>query len=184
MGFKMGFSFLKSKAIVMKDSEYNLEQITNEVFLFFQEMYPKDVELARVNFVKLTGQFDEEHEYFELKLDDFRNWFLFFYGDAQFTNLKKIKKEKRFSKYYDYLLSGIFSIFLVQNIKGEEVTLKDIASNIIYKVKNAAVALSMEQGSCIQTSLYYQSGGLYEFGLSILVHPIRSLKYIKKKLKK
>ncbi len=179
----MGFSFFKSKAVALKDSEYNLHHTLNKVFLFFQEMYPEDVELAKTNFIKLTGQFDEEHEYFELKLDDFRNWFLFFYGGVQFANLKKIKEEKGFSEYYDYLLSGIFSLFLVKKIKGDEIVLKDIASNVVYKVKNAAIALSMESGGCIQTSLYYKSGGLYEFGLSILVHPIESLKYIRGKLK-
>ncbi len=179
----MGFSLFKSKAPALIDTEYKLQEVLNDVFSYFQSVYPDDVETAKVSFVKLTGQFDEEHEYFESKLDDFRNWFLFFYDGAHFTNLKKIKEDDTLEKYYDYLTSGVFSLFLVQKIKGEQITLKDISDNKVYKVNNSVAALSMEKGDCIQTSLYHYKGGIYEFGLSIVAHPVESVRYIRKKVK-
>lgn len=177
------FSFFKSKKNELVEYDYELLKVFNEVFSFFQDNYTSDVESGKEHFVRLTGQFDEEHEYFESKLDDFRSWFVFFYGGRLFSNLAKIKESEEVNQYYNYLSSGVFSYFIVQKIKGEEISLKDLADQKVYKLKNSVAALSMEKGDCVQTSLYYKADGFYEFGMSMVVHPIESLKYIRKKIK-
>lgn len=177
------FSFLKSRKTEYIQYEYKLSKVFDEVFLFFQTNYSADVEAGKEHFVKLTGQFDEEHEYFESKLDDFRSWFLFFYGGAKFSNLQKIKEDKDLERYFNYLSSGVFSYFIIQKIKGDEIFLKNLKDASVFKVKNPVAALSMEKGDCVQTSLYYTASGIHEFGFSLVVHPIESLKYIRKKIK-
>lgn len=179
----MGFSIFKSKAPEPVAYDYKLQEVFNEVVSCFQENYPKEVEEAKEAFVRLTGPFDEEHEYFESKLDDFRSWFLFFYKGPLFSNLEKIKSDKSVGKYYDYLISGLFSNFMVHKIKDNEIIFKDLSDNIQYKVENNLRSLGVEKGDCIQTSLFYIKEGLYEMGPSMVVHPSESLKYIKKKTK-
>lgn len=179
----MGFNFFRSKPSKQIKFDYNFHEVYNEVFSFFQTEYVEEVELAKESFVKLTGAFDEEHEYFESKLDDFRSWFIFFYGGVLFSNLKKIKVGTHVEGYYEYLASGIFSYFLIQKIKGDEIILKDLSSQEVCRVKNSIAAMSMVKGDCVQTALYYLDDGFYEFGLSMVVHPAESLKYIKKKVK-
>ncbi len=179
----MGFNIFNSKKTEPVKYDYKFHKVFNEVSAFFQEQYSKDVEDAKKEFVNLTGTFDEEHEYFEAKLDDFRSWFLFFYGGTLFSNLEKIKKYPKVAPYYDYLTTGVFSIFLVQKIKGDDVFLKDLLDSSVYKVRDAVAALSMEKGGCVQTSLYYVDDSTYRFGMSLVVHPLESLKYIKKKVK-
>jgi len=179
----VAFNWFRSKPRPKIKTDWKLHKVFNEVFSFFENHYPVDVEACKIDFVNLTGPFDEEHEYFEAKLDDFRTWFLFFHGGVVFKNLEKIKENENLSKYYDYLASGVFSIFTVQKIKGDDVFVKDLFDGAVYQVNDAVLALSLEKGNCLQTSVYFKEGDVYRFGMSMLVHPDESIKYIKKKVK-
>jgi len=177
------FNFFKSKKPQHKKYDFDLLEVKNEVFKFFEKKFPKDLELARTEFVRLTGPFDEEHEYFESKLDDFRNWFLFFYGHKNSTKLESIKDFPEISGYYEYLASGTFSIFYVSSVKSNFLFLKDLFTGENYKVKDETLSLSLVKGDSVQTSLYYKSESVFEFGLGVITHPPESLPYIKRKIK-
>jgi hypothetical protein len=177
------FNFFKSKKPQHKKYDFNLLEVKNEVFKFFEKKFPEDLEFARTEFVRLTGPFDEEHEYFESKLDDFRNWFLFFYGRKKFKKLESVKDFPEVSKYYEYLTSGNFSIFYVSSVNKDLIYLKDLFIGKNYVVKDAVSALSLSKNDIIQTSLYYKGKNIFEFGLSLIVHPPDSFSYIKKKIK-
>lgn len=177
------FNFFKSKESSFKSNGLNLLEVTNEVFKFFEAKHPDHIEEAKVEFVNLTGQFDEEHEYFESKLDDFRNWFLFFYGHKQFLKLERAKLYPEVAKYYDYLVSGVFSIFAVQKIKKNIIFLKDLFSGLEYRVQDDVASLSIQKGDLVQTSVYQKEKDAYEFGLSIINHPAQSQTFIKSRIK-
>jgi hypothetical protein len=175
------FNLFSSKPQPPVEYDLKISEVFNEVFSYFQENHPKEVEKAKEDFVRLTGQFDEEHEYFESKLDDFRVWYVFFYGGNLFENLAKIKESEELSKYYPFLRSGTFSNFIVQKVRNDEIHLQDLADGVSYIVKDPVSSLSMEKGGCVQTSVYYAGEGFYEFGVSLVVHPYESTRYIKKK---
>lgn len=179
----MGFNLFGAKPKPQVKTDFKLHKVFNEVFSFFESSYPEDVESCKNEFVNLTGPFDEEHEYFEAKLDDFRSWFLFFHGGVLFQNLEKIEKDQNLGKYYDYLLSGVFSVFTVQKVKGDDIFVKDLFDGALYTVNDPVSSLSLEKGSCLQTSLYFKEDDKYRFGMSIVSHPVESLKYIRKKIK-
>jgi len=162
----------------------NLIEVQNEAFKFFEHKSPEQIEEARTEFIKLTGHFDEEHEYFESKLDDFRNWFLFFYGHKQFLRLERAKLFPEIAKHYEYLTSGVFSVFVVQKIKKNVVYLKDLFSGLEYKVEDDVASLTLQRGEFVQTSVYQKTRSLYEFGMSIITHPTESHSFIKSKVKK
>lgn len=176
-------SFFKSKKEEPKVFELSLSEAHEQAFDYFQKEQPALVEKAKNKFVQLTGPFDEEHEYFEAKLDDFRSWFLFFYGQKKFENLGLIKNDRRNIDVYDYLTTGTFSLFVVVKIKDDHIFVKDLLSKIKYQVKDSVLGIMLRKGDFIQTSLYYSGQNLYEFGLSVIIHPEESGSYILKKIK-
>jgi hypothetical protein len=177
------FNFFKSKKPKFEPNGLNLLEVKNDVFKFFETKHPEQIEEAKAEFVNLTGQFDEEHEYFESKLDDFRNWFLFFYGHKQFLKLERAKLYPEVAKNYEYLTSGIFSIFIVQRIKKDMIFLKDMFSNKDYIVKDDVASLSIQKSDLVQTSVYQKEKDVYEFGLSIICHPSESYNFVKNEIK-
>lgn len=179
----MGFSLFQSKPKPRVKVDFKLHKVFNEVFSFFEKNYSGEVEACKNDFVKLTGPFDEEHEYFEAKLDDFRSMCLFFHGGVLFESLERIKEDQELAKYYDYLASGVFSLFKVQKVKGDDIVVKDLYDGVVYTVNDAVSALTLEKGNCLQTSVYFKEGEAYRFGMSMVTHPDESLGYIKKKIK-
>lgn len=177
------FNFFKSKKTTYKTYEADLLEATNDVFIFFEKKFPEDLNQARVEFVRLTGPFDEEHDHFESKLDDFRNWFLFFYGRKKFKKLETVKDFPEVSKHYEYLTSGIFSVFYVSQVKNDFIYLKDLFTARDYRVQDSVAALSLSKGDSVQTSVYYKDKNIFELGLSVIIHPAESFSYIKKKIK-
>lgn len=178
------FSFLKKKEAEPIFYDLDLGEAHNKVFDFFQNNCPQDLEEAKEEFIQMTGPFDEEHEYFESKLDDFRSWFLFFYGGRKFKNLEKVKDDEELRPCYELLTSGNYSIYKITKVKGSLIDLLDLFSLQKYRVDDALASLSLERGGCIQTALFYAGEQKYNLGLSLIVHPFGSCKYISKKIKK
>jgi len=177
------FNFFKVKKPKFEPNDQNLLEITNEVYNFFESKHPEQIEEAKAEFVTLTGQFDDEHEYYETKSDDFRNWFLFFYGSKQFLRLERAKLYPEVAAHYEYLTSGVFSIFQVLKIKKSVITLKDLFTGMVYQVVDEVTSLSLQKRDLVQTSLYQKDKSTYEFGLSLISHPHESSVYIKSKIK-
>jgi len=177
------FNFFKSKKPSFVPSGLNLLEVKNEVFKFFEAKHPEQIDEAKAEFVNLTGHFDEDHEYFESKLDDFRNWFLFFYGHKQFLKLERAKLYPEVAIHYEYLTSGIFSVFAVQKIRKNMIFLKDLFSGVEYRVEDDVASLTIQKGDFLQTSIYQKEKNIYEFGLSIISHPPESQNFIKAKIK-
>ena len=183
----MVFSLFKKKQESKdKIDPYSFKDAFESVYGYFVDHNSKDLETARAEFINLTGQFDDEHENFNVKMDDFRNWFVFFYRhqDSPFYMLEKIKNSTELSYLYKPLSSGVLSIFQITKIRDDSIFLKDLIHKVNYQVIDSLQALSHEEGDYIQTSLFETASNQYTMALSVISHPKAARSFIQKKIKK
>lgn len=179
------FSFFKKKVDKKPVAPIELRPAFEEIFAYLTANYSGHLERAREIFIQLTGQFDEDHEYFNNKLDDFRTWFVLFYSENNkpFEILSFIKGDEDLMKYYSYFANAKHAVFKVLNIKGDGIQLINLFSNEKFMVFDPLKAMSMEQGDLIQTSLIEVATDEYEFSPSAIFHPEEASKYIHSQVK-
>jgi hypothetical protein len=183
----MVFSFFKRKAEPKAKVEpYSFKEAFESLYAHFVEQNPADLEKAKEEFINLTGQFDDEHENFNVKMDDFRTWFVFFYNfDKQpYYMLAKIKDVNGLSHYHEPLSLGVASIFQITKIKGDDLYLKDLILKNSYKVTDSLHAISQEEGDLIQTTLFETASNEHSMSLSVISHPNSAKSFIQKRIKK
>ena len=178
--------FKKKKEQKFEIKPYSFKEGFESLYSHFVDNFPEELEKAKIEFINLTGQFDDEHENFNVKMDDFRNWFVFFYmyQEKPYYMLETIKDTKELSHLHKPLSSGIYSVFQISKIKNDNLILKDLIFKESYEVTDSLHALSHEEGDYIQTSIFQTDVDNYTMALSIISHPNKAKSFIYKKVKK
>ena len=183
----MVFNWFKRKKEQRNEIEpYSFKEGFESLYAYFVENHPEDLDRAKSEFINLTGQFDDEYENFNVKMDDFRNWFVFFYQyqNTPFYMLEKIRDIHNFSRFYKSISSGVSSVFQIVKIRNDRIFLKDLIYKKNYQVADSSHVLSHEEGDYIQTSLFQIAFNEYTMALSVISHPNDAKSFIQKKIKK
>jgi len=182
----VGFGFFKKKS----DDELNFEPYVfkedfEALYAFFVEQHPEDLEHAMKEFERLTGRFDDEHENFNSKMDDFRTWFVLFYNfsEKKYYMLEKAKDNDRLSGIYKKFSTSTSSVFKILKIKKNQIFLKDLIFKQTYKVEDSLQALTLEEGNFIQTTVFKTSKKLYTMAFGVVSHPNEARVFILKQIK-
>jgi len=183
----VAFNFFRKKQESLVDLKpYSFKESFEALYAYFVESEKKELEQAREEFINLTGQFDDEHENFNSKMDDFRTWFVFLYKfeEENFYMLNKVKNHESFKDLYVPLVNGTFSIFQIEKIKDDCLFLKDLIFKKKFEVVDSLHALSHEEGDYIQSSVFQTDKSNFTLGLSVISHPAKVKSFIYKKIKK
>jgi len=182
----MSFSFFKKKKQDQREVlTFSFKEEFENIYSFLCSHFNDDFEGAKKRFVELTGQFDDENEYFNSKMDDFRHWFLFFYKYKSefFYSLKKIQSNQELKKFYEPLSCGVFSVFQITGVKDDTISMKDMVKKNKYTLNDSSYSVSLSEGDIIQTAVFETSKDEYSFGMSMINHPIDTKSFIQKKIK-
>jgi hypothetical protein len=186
----VGFGFFKKKS----EDELNFEPYVfkddfESLYAFFVEQHPEDLEHAMKEFERLTGKFDDEHENFNSKMDDFRTWFVLFYNFSEkphymLEKAKLAQKEKdKLSDIYKKFSTSTSSVFKILKIKKNQILLKDLIYKQTFKVEDSLQALTLEEGGFIQTTVFKTSETLYTMAFGVVSHPNEARVFILKQIK-
>lgn len=177
--------FKKKKAEPRAILDFSFKEEFENMYSYLCENHKEDFEEAKKRFVELTGQFDDEHEYFNSKMDDFRHWFVFFYKfkNELFYTLKKIKSEPGLEKFFLPLSEGVFSIFQITEVKQNSITLKDMIQKNKFTVSDSVYFMSLSEGDLVQTAVFETGKNEFSFGISMIHHPAGTKSFIQKKVK-
>lgn len=178
--------FRKTNETRLDIKPYSFKESFERLYAYFVENHAKDLEEAREEFINLTGQFDDEHENFNSKMDDFRTWFVFLYRfqDEKFFMLNKVKEVPEFKDLYEPFRHGLFSVFQIDKIKNDSLFIKDLVYKKKFEVVDPLQALSHEEGDYIQSAVFQTDQKSYTLGLSVISHPAKVRSFIYKKIKK
>ncbi len=180
----MGFGFFKKKSDDALNFEpYVFKDDFESLYAFFIEQYPEDLELAMKEFEGLTGKFDDEHENFNSKMDDFRTWFVLFYNFSEKKYYMLEKAKDKLSGIYKKFSTSNSSVFKILKIKKDQILLKDLIYKQTFKVEDSLQALTLEEGGFIQTTVFKTSEKLYTMAFGVISHPNEARVFILKQIK-
>lgn len=159
----------------------------DSIFVSLTERVLSDhLERAKSEFVKLTGPFDEEDEFFEAKLANFRDWFLFFF-EIQDRPVLSFLDDLIMKEVGDSVVSSfkssVQSVFVLRKVRGDTLYIRDLFTRTRYQIKESPFALSLEKGGYFQSSLFQFEDAMY-LGQSLLAHPYEARRFIDKGVKK
>lgn len=168
------------------------QQRFDEIINYFNEYHHDALTEAREEFYSRTGEIFEDDPFFENRIMNYLEWFLFdriFEGnDTAIAHYKKklgpeLSKEDR--ETVDAFCYSIHSLFEVRRSvqKKQKVILRNLTDNIKYEVSERRSLAGLEKGSIFEARLI-QKGDKFLFLQAFVHHPAEARKIIRKTVKK
>jgi hypothetical protein len=145
---------------------------------------------AKNEFFDLAGIFDGQSNFFEQRMAQFTDWYLFSrvmpqYGLTPIEHFMQVRPEKVSSEdmpYYKNLSDHRLSLFEFLKIKGSDLHVRDLFSNYKLVIKNSVVTVGFTPEEYFQGRLFPHEDS-FVFSSAFCFHPQESTNFIQKEIK-
>ncbi|MBN2801889.1 MAG: hypothetical protein JXR91_02225, partial [Deltaproteobacteria bacterium] len=133
--------------------------------------------LAREQFFKFTGKFDESEPWFEVRMSMFMDWYLLDRKDR--SNLTPVERyilnnsgneDPETMEQLRYFLSTQRSVFRIEKIDGVNVMLKDLIRGGLWLTEWTLPIAGLQTDRIINTRIIYSKGTVFA-GRGAVLHP-------------
>jgi hypothetical protein len=153
--------------------------------------FQEEAVAAKEEFCRFSGVMDEGHPGYEMKFNQFVDWFLFTrpLGPDQKTPMvlqveeNPMGVESDLAPYFRNLASSRHGLFLFVKLSKTDLTVKDLFSGYKFLIKDSAIIHGFEKDSPFEGRLI-PDGENFLFSNSFCFHPTEAKKYILAEIKK
>ncbi|UCD84405.1 MAG: hypothetical protein JSU92_14210 [Deltaproteobacteria bacterium] len=149
-----------------------------------------EVEKAKKDYFKLTGEVNEEDKSFEIRLAGFLDWYIF---DRPLDGIRKTPAQAFYDsldssspenerEIYEGFLSTIHSIFQIEKFIASGVHIRDLFTKKRYFVEERR-SIGFSESDIMEARLVFLNGGYY-FTEALYAYPREAWKFIKGEIKK
>lgn len=156
---------------------------------FTSAFFAEEVKMAKSEFIKWAGSFDEISSGLELKMAQFTDWYLFIRPFKSFGKppIQLSSEESQFSfvpkDMYKRLAVSRHSLFEFLKLKRKDLYIRDIFSGYKFTIEDSPIVYGFNRGAIFEARLIPHGGG-FVFSNSFCFHPVEATKYILKGVKK
>lgn len=167
-------------------------QLIDSLMQFYADgIFGGEAVQAKNEFYDIAGIFDEQSSHFDLKMDQFTDWYLFSRKLSKFNmtpiqyfvEKRPIKINEDEEVYYKNMSNNRYSMFEFLKIKGKDLTVRDLFSNYKLVIKNSSVTQGFVKDELFQARLIPHEDS-FIFSSSFCFHPPESNKFILSEVKR
>ncbi len=152
--------------------------------------YGSEAVQAKNEFFELAGIFDGQSNFFELRMAQFSDWYLFSrvmpkFGLTPVEHYMQIRPEKVSDEdmpYYKNMSEHRLSLFEFLKLKGNDLYVRDMFSNYKLVIKNSPVIDGFTSDEVFQGRLIPHEDS-FVFTMAFCFHPNDALSFIQKEVK-
>ncbi len=189
---KIEKSFLNSPTqptIVASNPNYEL---IDRLIVFYTGIeFAQEVADAKREFFDEAGVMDEENIFFEMRVTQFLEWYLFSRplisnlktpAQSAITEPKILKTETEVAQFQN--LAGLkHSLFEFQKIRGDDVFIKDLFTGEKILIQKSPIQIGFSREEIFDARLFLD-GNQYQFTRAFAFHPVEATDYILSEIKK
>lgn len=172
----------------MNKCEFYIDKL---VQFFTSADYHSEILSAKKEFFEQAGIVDEESHYFESRMAQFLDWYIFTRPMNQYhlppvqlilnKNVMNLSEEE--IKIYTSISNTIHSLFEFLKVRGSDVYVYDIFAKKKYILKNSDLRVGFNPDEIFDARLVPFDGN-YTFSRGFCFHPAEAKKFILKEIKK
>ena len=169
----------------------NYELIDRLIVFYTGIDFAHEVADAKREFFDEAGVMDEENIFFEMRVTQFLEWYLF--SRPLITNLKtpsqsavtetKISKTDLEVIQFQNLAQLKHSLFEFQKIRGDDVFIKDLFTGEKILIQKSPIQIGFSREEIFDARLFLD-GDQYQFTRAFAFHPVEATNYILSEIKK
>lgn len=163
----------------------------DEILTYFHQRFPEAMAKARVEYFNLTGEVFEDDPFYEDRLTQYLEWFLYNGNLSGRTPIRhyleeegpKLSEEDRVT--IEAFTHPRHSLFEVMKLKPKEqaIILMDLATREKLVVTERRTLVGLAKGNLFETRLFEARGQLY-FMSAFVHHPDMAASFIRKRMKR
>ncbi len=188
---KIEKSFLQNSNEQLSTASSHYELIDRLIVHFTSVDYTSEVADAKREFFDEAGVMDEENIFFEMRVTQFLEWYLF--SRPLFSTLlspaQSALKDPKF-QVSETERVGFFNLanlkhglFEFQKIRGEDVFLRDLFTDEKIQIQKSPIQIGFSREEIFDARLFLD-GGQFQFTRAFAFHPVEATDYILKEVKK
>ncbi len=188
---KIESAFLASSGDQVTVSNPHYELIDRLIVFYTSVDFSYEVADAKREFFDEAGVMDEENIFFEMRVTQFLEWYLFsrplisnLLTPAQTalseTKLSKIETEK---VQFQNLANLKHSLFEFQKIRGDDVFIKDLFTGEKILIQKSPIQIGFSREEIFDARLFLD-GDQYQFTRAFAFHPVEATEYILDEVRK
>ncbi len=188
---KIETSFLQNANDQLSTANSHYELIDRLIVFYTSGDFVKEVTDAKREFFDEAGVMDEENIFFEMRVTQFLEWYLFSRplfstllspARSALTEQKFVKGEDEIVRFKN-LANLKHSLFEFQKIRGEDVFIRDLFTGEKILIQKSPIQIGFSREEIFDVRLYLD-GDQYQFTRAFAFHPVDATNYILDEIKK